>query len=108
MNNKSYDKKKITKFLFDNGVNVSSRTPSFPKDNEIISLNKVIDSINFGADILRSQWSIRVRFVGCKSWYDIPISNDKVDYWLDIIKFMSQKEEYEFSEDNNDSEWDLK
>lgn len=80
------DKQKAIRYLYEKGINNSSRKKSFPRENNEISLPYQIDVINVGVKALENQAFIRVSFIGSMKFYDLGIQYDRFDYWCNFAK----------------------
>ena len=79
--------KKITKYLYDNGLNYSSNSRKRPCDDDKISVPIELDVINVGLSFKDKSKFIRYSFFGSKSWYSIAVENtSQMDAWYKIIK----------------------
>lgn len=83
-------KRKITEFLYNNTFNQSSRKLSYPRD--VDGIQKVISSINIEVSTAFNSLLIRVQFFGSKTYFSMPITQDRKDYWWNIMcEFLIQK-----------------
>lgn len=88
-------KEKITEYLYLKAVNQSERKKKYPKD--ISNLDKEVSSIGIEYLPTFDNASIRVQFFGSKMFFSLPISNDKMEYWLAQIKeFKMVEDEVDF------------
>ena len=88
MQNKKYDLKVITDYLYTNGVNMSGRKKTYPKDNDKLIEPYEIDRINIGGDGLNGSFYTRTSFKGSETWYTVPIKNGNEDEWWRILKYI--------------------
>ena len=79
-------REKVSRFIYKNGVNTSSRDRTTAIDNDKIDDNALISVINFGVDLDRGTIEIRARFHGSQTFYSISFDITKYDEWADRIK----------------------
>ena len=108
--NEAISKAEITKFLYENAMNLKARQ-IFPAsaDEKIVLKNKLpkVNFFNFGFAPETRDWSIRVRFIGSDKWYEVKIGLEDVDDWFRFFKEQTKHEKKSMfgGTDEESEEW---
>ena len=83
-----YNKEKIVKYLYENGINTTNRIQTRPLSNERIIQPYELSIINVGADLISDKIFVRFSFVGSQTYYQCSIDRDDIEDWFDIVRFI--------------------
>jgi hypothetical protein len=95
-------KEKISKFIYERGVNTSSRYRVKPIDDEKVTDDAQISVINIGLDIDTGLMFIRAKFHGSNTFYTIPFEINKYDEWVSRIRELHSSVNEDLSVDDDD------
>ena len=95
----------ISKYIYDNGINLSSRTKDLPKDDENINENSLIDTLNIGVATMTGEFFIRANFRGSKKYFQKPILQKDIPKWCTRLEELSKEIYGDMESESDDTDF---